>query len=450
MRTIIQTLFFFLIATQICFGQWYQQNSGTTKNLNAVSFIDDNNGFAVGDSGTILYTNNGGVTWIQQNSGTTLSLNDICVANSNNVWIVGGTEYGNDSPVILYSSDSGISWNIQLGVPSLDSMWLKSVYFTDINTGWIVGTGMNYDWAYETVILKTINGGTNWISQSSPVTSTIMRMDDIYFNDANVGFMLMGGGNIGGFFGRFYKSTDGGDNWIEQIVSDGTWYHSISFSDQQNGILVSEGYGMFGNGGRVFHTTDGGINWIEMTGVGYSLISVAYPDLNQVWAVGLVSWTDEGTIFYSSDSGITWSTQGVFSDSLNSVYFINPSTGWIVGDNGTILHTTNGGVSFVEEEQINEMPIQFLLSQNYPNPFNPSTKIKYSVPQSSQVVIKVFDVLGNEIETLVNEEKPTGTYEINWNAATLPSGVYFYQLKVYPAIGGAGDYINIKKMILLK
>ena len=89
------------------------------------------------------------------------------------------------------------------------------------------------------------------------------------------------------------------------------------------------------------------------------------------------------------------------------------------------------------------IPLKFALEQNYPNPFNPSTKIKYSVPQSSKVIIKVFDVLGNEIETLVNEEKPAGTYELTWNAANLPSGVYFYQIK-------AGEFTTVKKMILLK
>jgi hypothetical protein len=87
--------------------------------------------------------------------------------------------------------------------------------------------------------------------------------------------------------------------------------------------------------------------------------------------------------------------------------------------------------------------LAFELEQNYPNPFNPSTKINYSVPQLSQVQIKVFDVLGNEIETLVNEEKPAGTYELTWNAANLPSGVYFYRIQ-------AGSFIDTKKMILLK
>ncbi len=99
------------------------------------------------------------------------------------------------------------------------------------------------------------------------------------------------------------------------------------------------------------------------------------------------------------------------------------------------------GVMGVEDETT--LPTEFALEQNYPNPFNPSTKIKYSIPQESNVVIKVFDVLGNEIKTLVNEEKPVGTYELTWNAANLPSGVYFYQLRV-------GNFVQSRKMILLK
>jgi len=94
-------------------------------------------------------------------------------------------------------------------------------------------------------------------------------------------------------------------------------------------------------------------------------------------------------------------------------------------------------------EQNSEIPKKFNLDQNYPNPFNPSTKIKYSVPKSSSVTLKVFDILGNEIETLVNEEKPIGTYEITWYAVNLPSGIYFYKLQ-------AGNFIETKKMILMK
>ncbi|MBK7632273.1 MAG: T9SS type A sorting domain-containing protein [Ignavibacteriales bacterium] len=89
------------------------------------------------------------------------------------------------------------------------------------------------------------------------------------------------------------------------------------------------------------------------------------------------------------------------------------------------------------------LPIEYSLSQNYPNPFNPSTKLSYSITQPSIVSLKVYDVLGTEIETLVNEEKPVGVHELTWNAANLPSGVYFYRFQ-------AGDFVQTKKMILLK
>jgi hypothetical protein len=95
------------------------------------------------------------------------------------------------------------------------------------------------------------------------------------------------------------------------------------------------------------------------------------------------------------------------------------------------------------ETKDDEIVVSYFLSQNYPNPFNPSTKIKYNIPNRSNVILRIYDILGKEIETLVNEEKSAGLYEINWNASKLSSGVYFYQIK-------AGEYISTKKMILLK
>jgi len=97
----------------------------------------------------------------------------------------------------------------------------------------------------------------------------------------------------------------------------------------------------------------------------------------------------------------------------------------------------------VEDSEDNIIVEEFTLEQNYPNPFNPITKIKYQIPELSFVSIKVYDVLGNEITTLVNEERPAGTYELTWNATNLPSGVYFYRLQ-------AGFFVETKKMVLLR
>ena len=132
------------------------------------------------------------------------------------------------------------------------------------------------------------------------------------------------------------------------------------------------------------------------------------------------SKVQEGSLNFN-ESLITIPEVKVYKDSSNLRVFLNP----------------------VNVDKQLEIPKQFVLEQNYPNPLNPSTKIKYSIPKSSQVSLKIFNTLGQELETLVNEEKPVGTYELNWNAANLPSGVYFYQLK-------AGEYLQTKKMILIK
>ncbi|HDY75363.1 MAG TPA: T9SS type A sorting domain-containing protein [Candidatus Marinimicrobia bacterium] len=95
------------------------------------------------------------------------------------------------------------------------------------------------------------------------------------------------------------------------------------------------------------------------------------------------------------------------------------------------------------QNEANDNALDFVLEQNYPNPFNPTTIIKYSIPELSSVTLKIYDVLGNEVEALVNEKKPAGTFEITWYADQLTSGVYFYQLK-------AGSYVETKKMVLLK
>jgi len=95
------------------------------------------------------------------------------------------------------------------------------------------------------------------------------------------------------------------------------------------------------------------------------------------------------------------------------------------------------------ESKKSEVPENYTLAQNYPNPFNPTTTIKYSIPKLSFVTIRIYDVLGSEVAALVNEEEPVGTYELNWNAANLPSGVYFYQVR-------ASNYTETKKMLLLR
>jgi hypothetical protein len=155
-----------------------------------------------------------------------------------------------------------------------------------------------------------------------------------------------------------------------------------------------------------------------------------------------VGWAVGQGIIRTIDGGSNWLNQSNIS-TLYSIHFIDHEIGWAVGTFGTILKTTNGGVTFIEDENNITQPKDFLLEQNYPNPFNPSTKISYQLPNAGNVTLKVFDVLGREVATLVDEYKNAGRFEVEFNANNLPSGVYFYQLK-------AGEFVETKKMILLK
>ncbi|MBK9096993.1 MAG: T9SS type A sorting domain-containing protein [bacterium] len=384
------------------------QNSGTTQNLNKVQFVDANTGWAVGDSGTILYTTNSGVDWVQQTSGINLNLVDISFVDANTGWVVGEN-------FILKTTNGGISWSQQIH----DSLYFNAVFFIDENIGWLCSDG---------IILKTTDGGNIWIPK--PIGG-----GDIQFLDPIKGFLASS---------SIYKSTDGGDNWIESLWGGMTGHFDrISFSDSENGFVIHHYSGGFGQNFFIERTTNGGADWITTNYPWAQCRDVHSINSNIVYVVGIGSQAPvRGAILKTSDGGTTWNEQFFELDkTLNGVHFVNENIGWVVGDSGTVLHTTNGGVTFIDNEPT--QPTEFILEQNFPNPFNPSTVISYQLPVSSDVTLKVFDVLGNEIATLVNEYIPAGRYEVEFNAASLTSGVYFYQLRTE-------DYIAVKKMILLK
>jgi aminopeptidase N len=128
------------------------------------------------------------------------------------------------------------------------------------------------------------------------------------------------------------------------------------------------------------------------------------------------------------------------ADQYFSLYISTIPTSVQLDPNNWILHSVT--LSGIEDEQV-EVPTKFKLEQNYPNPFNPSTTIEYLVTSSEFITLKVYDVLGDEVATLVNQEKPAGRYEVEFNASKLSSGIYFYKLQ-------AGSFIETKKMVLLK
>jgi len=150
------------------------------------------------------------------------------------------------------------------------------------------------------------------------------------------------------------------------------------------------------------------------------------------------------SIYKSTNRGINWEKEQMkYNSNISDIRFVNDSSGLAVGDYGKIIKYGRYKVVSTIKNDYPYLPKNYALYQNYPNPFNPSTIIRYSIPKTCYVLLKVYNILGKEVATLVNQEKTTGNYEINFYANNLSSGVYFYRIQ-------AGNFTDTKKFVLLR
>jgi len=386
---------------------WLPQTSNTSNSLKSLSFVNSTTGWVAGSNGIVLQTTNAGTTWSNQTTNISSNINGVFFFNTSTGWFVG------DGGIIKTTTDGGNTWTSQNSTTSVN---LQAVQFIDANVGWVVGgnTGPG-----QATILKTTNGGSTWSAQNLSYGQLVS--------------LSMVGSSIGWAVGNgvILKTTDGGVNWNYQFQPS-TTLHSVRFADAYTGWVVGDYYN--------FNTTDGGTNWTQSSPNVSILRSVYCINNSTAWVVG-----DKGNIYRTTDGGSTWTGQpSGTTNSLNAVWFVDANNGWAVGDFGLIFHTSSGGTSTsVFKNQSDEMPRGFSLSQNYPNPFNPSTVISFSLPRKSFVSLKIFDVLGREVSTIVSEEMSAGSYSRQLNAANMTSGVYFYRLQ-------AGAFTETKKLILLR
>jgi photosystem II stability/assembly factor-like uncharacterized protein len=417
---------------------WFQQYSGTNRYLNSVIFFDQNTGWVVGGDdfgGIILKTTDGGSNWFNKYNVNNYHLVSGCFVNQNTLWAVGGDPLSYTG-IIIKSTNGGNNW-ITLRI--VDHVLLNSVFFINQNIGWVVTASSFIDTGK---IFKTTNGGTNWFNQ---IYGDTVHLRSVFFVDQNTGWAV-GDEIVPASPGLIIKTTNGGVNWFAQFHFVSILY-SCFFVNRDTGWVV-------GIQGFITKTTNGGDNWFnQFNTMGYTNLSVFFKNQNVGWVVGDSGSTRNSSILKTTNGGINWLRQNCSTNGiLWSVCFADQNTGWAVGDNGLILKTTTGGEPIGIISISNEIPKTYSLYQNYPNPFNPSTKIRFEIPsvgafRNMLLRLVIYDVLGREVAKLVNEQLKAGMYEVEWDGSNYPSGVYFYRLV---ATGGEGDFVETKKMVLIK
>jgi len=263
--------------------------------------------------------------------------------------------------------------------------------------------------------------------------------------DSRNGNTWIGGENA--IFSPFIsKSTDQGFIWMSSfpMLGGDNACNSIEFDAADTNIVYA------GMEGLVIKSTDGGGNWnpTGLTNTPYYFYGLA-EDGDFLYAGGSTNSNEMG-LFWSTNKGSTWDSLSILESrpykGISSMVIVD--LGMRIYKTGLFMGTYGSGVLSFDVPIVNvnnerELIKVFSLSQNYPNPFNPSTNIEFEIPDYVFVSLKIYDVLGNELAVLLDEEKSPGNYKTAFHAYGLASGVYFYQLK-------AGSFIQTKKMLLIR
>jgi photosystem II stability/assembly factor-like uncharacterized protein len=440
MFTVIAALFVF-DAT----AQWTVQTSGTTQRIRSIKPISAQVAWACAYAGTVLRTVNGGTTWQAKNTpDATFDNYSMDAIDSTTAWVFAtSSSAGNTGEVRIYkTTNGGTSWTQVYTNP--DS-WSDAIKFFDANNGIAVGDP-NVATKKTMVIVTTSNGGSTWTPVSAANIPAVDSVNDEVGVTNGMDFagnsaFIITYGNSSTIQPRVLKSTDKGLTWTisPKIALDNSY--GFAMKDVNVGIISNI------NSGSVARTTNG---WatadsnLVLAGV-YGLRAVDFIPGSSNTAVLVGGPTGTGIAAVSKDGGKTWTQMTVPTGvpRLMAVQFLNGTTGWAAGYTGAIIKYTGADLATAVEDTKNTVPTGFALDQNYPNPFNPTTKISYSVPKASFVELKVYDLLGRAVATLVNSEQTVGTHSVSFDAKGLSSGVYMYTMK-------AGDFTSTKSLVLVK
>ncbi|MDI6766716.1 MAG: YCF48-related protein [Bacteroidota bacterium] len=433
-------------------GKFWSYSNPTQRFVNrlrAIYFSDPMHGYIVGSDGAILQSTDSGQSWSHYDQKLFGGvIDDIFFVNSDTGWFVqsdlyrttDGGESWNPSGLsglrriycydrshcwacgyngkIVFSSDAGITWTEQnSGVTD----WLTAIKFVNTQIGWTGGGG--------TTILKTTNGGSIWFTQTTLGTG----LDRIFTLDSNNVWLL-------GTHGVAH-TTDGGLTWLPNKLGQPS---PLFFLNRDTGWAATRD--------SIYRTFDGGYTW-EALGRRPISVYTVFADVNFGWS------RQTSIVHRTTNSGASWESelQTDVYHMLWSIHFVDSSHGWVAGNGGTLIRYGYPEKTTSVDENSSENISKYQLFQNYPNPFNSTTNIKYEIQNKSHVILKIYDILGKEVRTLINNINQPGNYTVTWdgknyNGLDMPSGVYFYVLTYDKLNSNEDKYLfrQVKKLLFIK
>jgi photosystem II stability/assembly factor-like uncharacterized protein len=370
--------------------------------------------FAGTDSSGIYSTSNNGDSWQRKDNGVnTISCNSISTQTSN---YLAGTNNG-----LYVSQDNGNTWSTNSAITGITDSHINTVSWDYSGTYIFVGTNSGI------FIMAPGKQGQFAPGNTGLTNLTINVLYD--FKDPHTKIENTWCGTNAGLF----VSSDMGAHWTATPVTN-----RVNALIANSLVCTSAGFIEDNFNTRIPGWSELLVSGLEDTNL---LSEILYPkDPDHYLYVG--SGTN-GKVYCSTDWGSSWKdvSGGLKVKKVKCLFQLGPYL--IAGtDNGIWRITLQQLLTSIEDDQ-RKLADNFSLFQNFPNPFNPSTNINYSVPKTSIVTIKVYNILGKELTTLVNEEKSAGNYSVKFNGKQLSSGIYFYKMQ-------AGNFVETKKLVLMK
>ncbi|MBK7631989.1 MAG: SBBP repeat-containing protein [Ignavibacteriales bacterium] len=437
------------------------------------------------DYATIKYNSSGIEQWVSRYNGPTNSTDQsksIAVDNSGNVYVTGYSQAGQngyDITTIKYDSSGDSVWVEIFNTPEVGSSDFANSLVID-TLGNVYVSGWRYTSSSTTadnyLTIKYNSAGLQlWVADYNgpansidiPSSIAVDGNGNVYVTGNSQNSLVSGADND---YATVMYNSSGVQQWVSRYNGPANGQDeskSIAIDDSGNVYVTGQSTDVNGSTpdyATIKYNSLGVEQWVSRyTGIqnnsGDGAASLVLDNLGNVYVTGTSgsfsgTKADYATVKYNSLGVQQWAERyngppGNGIDQAKSIVLDNQGNVYVTGssagsgtsvDFATIKYSqTPTGINQTEYS----LPEKYSLHQNYPNPFNPSTVIKYQLPISSQVIIKVYDVLGKEVATLVNEEKPAGRYQVNWNASNLSSGIYFYKIQ-------SGSFVETKKMILLK